>query len=355
MKLYASKNTCKAVSALAIVETIAASTIVLWLAAQWETLVPFATSVLVAPFLLMRTRLSTAYGVRLARRFIRWADTHGESPFLAGFGTAFLPLAIRIWATMVFVVREPFACLAAVPGNWWRLVAHSDVTRFPETVPGYRWEHKPGKKFEGAFWDLNGLLKKIKAERLTWPHKLFTYCLFIPLHFGHAWVYRWTLKSTWWVYLPLLWIIQPARLRRDSVWDRLQWIRDDRLVFWYSVLILAVGIVKIRIWQTQISFAEWWKDSLIGQFLNVYIAPHSMPAWQYAAIVNSIVAIVMYVVAGSAIRSRGTAEAWPDTYVDYGFRWATICRRLLTCYSVIVLVMITLQQGFPPLGKFLPL
>jgi hypothetical protein len=222
----------------------------------------------------------------------------------------------------------------------------------PEAIPGYRWRYKPGRKTEGRYWDLKGMLQH-------GPHaspfvRLGDYCMFIPLTFGPAWVYRWTLKSTWWVYLPFLWILQPARFRSDSVWDRLRWIRDDRLVVWYSVLVLTMVGVKIRLWQLEVTFAEWWNHSTVGQFFNAYIAPDSMPLWQYTAMANSILAITMFVVARNAIRSRDTTEPWPESHLDYALRWATICRRLLTCYSLIVVVLITVQQGIPPIGRVLP-
>lgn len=81
-------------------ETIGASAIVLWLATMNQTFVPFAISVVVAPFLLMRTRRSTAYGVRLARRFIRWDEGVPDNDkwriVLAAYGDLFFPFGIRV-------------------------------------------------------------------------------------------------------------------------------------------------------------------------------------------------------------------------------------------------------------------
>lgn len=140
MKWYAAQKKPEQASVLAIVETLAASCVAVWFAVHFQTLLPFAISVIVAPLLLLRTRDSTARGLRLARRAHAWEVTRSGllgAPWLIA-GLFLGPVVIRIVSVIGVSLKRPSECVNAIPPNWWRMVARVDSSVLPEPVPGER-------------------------------------------------------------------------------------------------------------------------------------------------------------------------------------------------------------------------
>lgn len=364
MKLYAAQSKEEQVSVLALIETVGSAVAALLLAIYWGTFAPFAISVVIAPLLLLRTRDSTAHGVKLARRFSQWSiPTRTKEDFIRAplivVGIYMAPFVIRVTAMILSLLRDSLGFLAALPSNWWYLIARVDTTVAPQVVPGFRSNFSLDTSFVADSWDIRSRLQNarwtIEKNRSLWFTELFLGGPFAALVFLPAWIYRWSLKSTFWIYLPLFWVVQPVRYDRKNVWARINVVRNDRVVLFLSGGILGIGLIKIRIWQMKTAFAGWWDDNTLGQFFKVYVAPDSMPVWQYTSMVNGVLAIAMYFIARSALQSQKEGAPWPDAPLDSGLRCATACRRMLTTYTTVVLVMITLKQGFPPLGNFLPL
>jgi len=363
MKLFAAECRGKEVSLLALLETLVAAAFALQVASRRDSFAIFAVSAAAAPLFLLRTRNSTAHGLRLARGFLRWADREWRPSRLV-FAIPFLfvgPLLIRLWATLATLFREPAECLRSIPGNWWNLIAETDVTELPQVVPGFH-DTGPGPRVP-ALWDMRLYAGSLflTFDRKPNPGRLvlllfvaFSWLVIVPFTFLPAWLYRWTLKSTFWIYLPLLWVVGPAHFKRDSYWLRLQRIANDQLGVLFSVVVIAMGLVKIRLWQTRAGLAETLDATRLGRFFSDYVAPNDMPAWQYAAIINGVLAIVMYAAARQALNAREEKSPWPERPTDAGFRIATGLRRTLTLYTTLVLILITAKQGFPPLGEWLP-
>lgn len=365
MKLYAAKSKEEQVSILALIETVGSAVAALWLAIHWGTFAPFAISVVFAPLLLLRTRDSTAHGVRLARKYTQWVKYNRGATFskslVEPFGFFLCPLVIRVIATIRSVFGDPLGCAALVPSNWWNFIARIDTTVAPQVVPGFRSPFRLHSTVGADMWDISnyidGILPGVPHGESTTPtvSDRFAFLALGVLVCLPAWLYRWSLKSTFWIYLPLLWVVQPIRYNRKDVWARIEFIRNNRGILYLSAGVLVLGLIKIRIWQMKSAFSAWWNDTTLGQFFQVYVAPDSMPIWQYASMANCILAFAMFFTARSALQSQKESAPWPDAPLDSGFRFATACRRILTTYTTVVLVMITLKQGFPPLGEFLPL
>lgn len=359
MKLFAAQNRKEQATALALIETVAAAMAALWLDASLKSFVPFALSAFAAPLLLLQTRDSRAHGIRMARRLGNWSHGGSVCRNLAAVPLVFLgPLLIRLWATVASLVRDFRGCLVAFPSNWWRLVSQVDFTIFPDTIPGFRSRFTETSPFLHDSWDVRARLENMRWSIRTckppWYIELPMGTLTSALVFLPAWLYRWTLKSTFWLYLPLLWVLEPARYDRGRLETRLQVILDNRIALLLSGLVLGFGLLKIRIWQIQVELSAWWSETTLGRFFELYVVPDSMPVWQYVSIVNSIFSLALYLVARSALQSRELESPWPDSAVNIAVQWMTACRRLMTLYVTLVLVMITVKRGFPPLGPLLP-
>ncbi len=374
MKWYAGQNKTEQASVLAIVETLAASGVAIWFAVHYQTLLPFAISVLVAPLLLLRTRDSTALGIRSARRLDAWHDRkhHPVVVVIVDGLTGYLgPLAIRIGAMFTIMAKKPVTCVRAIPSNWWRFVGRIDSSAVPEPIPGWTGRRDLDHlRFFRLLWSPGSILRLPRSAYLACEDDetlrgdrawfvlstLFFFSgIFVLIH-GPALFYRWALKSSWWVYCPLLWIILPARRPAVPGAHRrlIARVIDQPLVTIWSAVVIASVVAKIWIWQARTATAAWFDDRPLLAFFKPYIEPDSMPLWQWTALVNSVLAIAMYFVAKAALHAEEDEKPWPPELVDRGFRGAMIVRRALTVYAIAVMVAITARRGLPPVGAIWP-
>nr|VFJ91297.1 MAG: hypothetical protein BECKH772A_GA0070896_100309 [Candidatus Kentron sp. H]VFJ99183.1 MAG: hypothetical protein BECKH772C_GA0070978_1002923 [Candidatus Kentron sp. H]VFK00560.1 MAG: hypothetical protein BECKH772B_GA0070898_101951 [Candidatus Kentron sp. H] len=100
-------------------------------------------------------------------------------------------LGVRVLATLA----HPVQGLKALPENWRRILWAMDSRHAPELVPGLAAE-------DGRF-SPSRLVKRIRA--VDWPKRLRLSPL-ILIWFLPGLLYRWSLKSTCWLYLPLLYL-----------------------------------------------------------------------------------------------------------------------------------------------------
>lgn len=110
---------------------------------QWWYL--FVTSA-IAPFLLLRTKISTHIGVRLMQRQLSeyylvdspydLSYLENASP-LSNIVISILSLFYRIRSIMVVILRNPIECLKSVPNNWKNAFTSSILHDDLEVIPGY--------------------------------------------------------------------------------------------------------------------------------------------------------------------------------------------------------------------------
>ncbi|WP_299864343.1 hypothetical protein [uncultured Hoeflea sp.] len=89
---------------------------------------------------------------------------------------------------------HPLAGLKAIPTNWRHFVWHSDLRAPPELLPG----HKATA--------LLVFLGEIKAAASQDPFRYLLYPIALPIFYLPVLLWRWSIKSTAWFYLPLLWV-----------------------------------------------------------------------------------------------------------------------------------------------------
>jgi hypothetical protein len=119
----------------------------------------------------------------------------------AGVGIFIRARAIRFIATL----RHPAPGLRALPGNWLSFIFQRDTMQRPEVIPGLAAEHMLRSENRHAFWDGVSHLE-------DWKNMLVVgFFLEFP-----ALLFRISLKSTAWLYLPLVYFaFLPARRRDD--------------------------------------------------------------------------------------------------------------------------------------------
>lgn len=135
-------------------------------------------------------------------------------------------VAIRFFSTTSYLLSG----LSFFPRNWVRLVFCEDLRTPPVLVPDLPTDHQ--FSFDG-FLEIRG--RSIDEIAYT---IVFGAVIFLP-----SWIYRISLKSTAWLYAPLLWVSYvPHRLRSQS--GRLVWVGYAGRTLWdWFVLVSALGVI----------------------------------------------------------------------------------------------------------------
>lgn len=126
-------------------------------------------------------------------------------------GTACRAVAVRFWATLCHVHKG----VPRFAKNWATLSLHTDLFTPPELIPDLPVEHR--------FHFNNFCNEALSAKHLF--QTTFMYITFFLFYLPSIF-YRYYLKSTAWLYFPLIWIARvPGRVRGEDgklIWDRAQ-------------------------------------------------------------------------------------------------------------------------------------
>ena len=296
---------------LAIVETLVAVTLSIFLLKILGSATHIVIGALIAPFLFLRTDASTARAFaifdscfpRLGEVVSSIASFHDRlPPFLRSitFLLLWLPLfllgtvAIRIAATILTLVSSPRESLLAIPGNWVRVALAMDHRHPPELLPGLETAHEPQASLENLkYGKLRSLI--ISATESALFQKLGVLAIY-----GSAVMYRFFLKSTSLIYFPLIWI-SDVPLTANGILN----FPLERVRRWYAWAILVVMLSPLVIsFHTPDTLATH-RDRAIYS----YVLPVSTYWWQISRVIAVGVTIAVYFYA----RTLATRQVQPET------------------------------------------
>src|SRR5689334_10633012 len=118
-------------SALAVIESIAATSISFWLAWRLASIQHVVFASMFAPFLLLRTKLSTWYTIRVANNLLNKVD-----------GTYYMYLAglmlfpIKLYCSTIIFLKRPLKSIAVIPTNFYKQIFVIDLKFPPQIFPG---------------------------------------------------------------------------------------------------------------------------------------------------------------------------------------------------------------------------
>lgn len=322
-----------------MIETLLAVGGSLWIALHFASYVHLALSACIAPFLLLRSERSTKTGLAMFRGLCvtcrRGLDS--DSIALAILCLVFLyvvcsagAILCRVAATVAAALRYPLQTLAGVPSNWFELAFCADVTRAPELVPGIHASHDEDLPKIEQTWE------HLRRETVGWRFVLAASLLPILL-FGWlpAWLYRWSIKSTAIVWLPLLWAVGPVgRGSADLLTRTNEHLSDIREGIAYRIsLALSIGTIAAGLGKL-VLVAEWnrWQETwtrLAPRLLDALVAPMTVYPWQLAALLNAVIAWALFLWA-DGVRRRGTSSIESRANI---LSTTLMVRRLLTLYT----------------------
>jgi hypothetical protein len=358
-----------------LLETLVATTVAAGIALRYGTRY-LVVSACIAPLLLLRTPASQELGLRWGLRVVDWASgqfagllealpdptTETTRPVLRaslavfsgvlgtivstwGFAVlALLTLGVRFLVTLVAFCGAPLRGLEAIPGNWWRHIACLDMSHMPEPLPGLeraidapdfrelanaRILH-PGRTFK-VILEADPTEDPWLQKSLRWPlAALFTLFIVLP-----AWLYRWSLKGTFLLYSPLVWVAH--RSFADDPWERLRDIRElafHRLVRGYSGVVLALLLVRVALDLLLPTWPSLWAGLPSAALLDAVLAPHRLPFWQLAMGTNAFMAWVLYFYADWALARHERGRPPVEHRVDGTLRALWLVRTSLSVYVI---------------------
>ena len=369
MRLHSTKESTAAgePSVLAIVETLLASAVLIWLSIHFNTTRWLAVAVCLAPLTLLRTEESVLRGLRWkewwdvgnrftwgvgALSFLLW---NGSIVFIWrehgwGWGLGMIPLgllpaavgvvalfffSIRFGATLGSVLRHPVATAAAMPRNWQRIVLATDSANDPEFIPGD--DHGPVSGWKESWISGDGFDR--------WFFTLLA--LFVYPFFAS---YRWSVKATCLVYTPLLWLAGKARYSPPDLRLALEDYQVDpltRLRAVFTLFLLAFFAAKVAFMAAVNGFAAWCESTPGLTWLSLLIAPRSIPLWQLAAAGNSLLFLGLWRYAWKQARLYNTGRPPDPARVLTIWRTFTVLSVLLTIYTIGCQVTLLVREGDP--------
>jgi hypothetical protein len=195
---------------------------------------------------------------------------------------------IRFWATLRYLP----AGLAALPTNWSRTLFSIDFAYYPELIPGYK--GLSNFNFEVLYSRVRSEFRASQGDlRRTDAHLLLFY--FIP-----AYLYRLSIKSTFWVYWPLAYIANAAVKTRPAVlFDRL----SATPFAWLSVLLSATTFIGFIIANFFAHFSKLWPSLQIApqiaaiEFL-LQLDFKSQKPWLWFSLTSATIAFCLFLWAG---------------------------------------------------------
>jgi hypothetical protein len=204
-------------SLLAMVETIIASGISIWLAWRHNSVEHIVIGSALAPFLLLRTRLSTWYTIRVIN--ILYGKVRSRNDY-AVYVASFLFTIIKIVCSIKVFVRRPLYSISSIPANFYKNVFVIDLFISPQLIPGSdEITHASAMISALNAYEFARITRRVIYEEITKSEKTTTHkitflvgVLFGILILGCPLVivalsFRYAIKSTAFVWLPLLWII----------------------------------------------------------------------------------------------------------------------------------------------------
>jgi hypothetical protein len=367
MRLHATRKSCDQgeITVLAIVETVLAVALLFTLSVRFNTSHWLAVACVLAPLTLLETPRSQSRAILSFESAIEkvWPLSFGfivlmvlgvylllemvsQRNHLLVFvmtwlmatppGNWLLPLLLRCWWVGWNLLRHPLEALATIPKNWRQVVLATDSFLEPNYMPaGNR-----GPLTRLSYWGSEsrfGRWQMICDSVLEYP-----LCV----------VYRWSVKATCIVYLPLVWLVNKARYRADSTQhmlsdylaDEIQTVRRWALALTGGFLIVKI-IVLMRVDDiaaaVKTNVPVWGQNIL--RTLHPYLTPRHIELWQLTPALNGLLAVGMWLYARRILRLGNRAPA--ASTIQFWWNVMSCITLMLSLYSIACLLKITWDHG----------
>lgn len=379
------------ISLLAIIETVLSIIITIGIAIKYETLLHIFIGSLIAPFLLFRTDYSTKLGFSMFSTIhIEYEilekllsvevvqPTDSDMKFLLSslyFFTVEVPInlilifimlgstvIIRPLAALVGLFRHPIISFRAVPKNWKRIAGSVDLKYPPEPLPGLETYSTNFEEFR--FGNMIGVLTRFFRSPFTFGSVLANGLLFLTvapiliLFYIPTLIYRFSLKSTTILYLPLIWLTHISFSEGNTLIQKLEDIKESpaeshKRIYAYFIIIFLT-ILPLFIFSSLAELIIWAKQNIHtnADLMRIYIPFNKIELWHIARSLNAVLTVILYYLSYSILRDIESGKSLPGNATDILFRGAFFVRGLFALYTLICGIYIVSQSvSLPAVGS----
>jgi len=231
---------------------------------------------------------------------------------------------------IAIIATVSFQSIKKIPFNWYKSIFCIDSFSKPEVVPGIENTNHWYRYSEFTNWKAlrasegNELLNKSLTFRIR---NIFIRSLF----FLPSVIFRYSLKSTAWIYLPLIWLIQPQnKLDLD---EKMKWFSKNfmaYLMFFYSLIVVFVFTLLPLIFPyTQLGV--YLQTLPIPSTLKSIFFAYEFNIWHLTRFLSALITIVFMVSFTKILIMR-------EVNPSYGDFWGAKLLSLRTVRSVLTLI-----------------
>jgi hypothetical protein len=315
------------ITKLAILECVVSVALYLGVGVYLGTFKYLAWAVVVAPLMLFRTDFSADWGLRLYVKYLdRVEHTLPEKRaeytrldwvyFLIGLiGVVLTPLvgnAIRIVATVYWVIRKPLQTLKAIPQNWLRQCFCTDFAHPPEVVPKEATaDHAEVVTFAEAFDEVRS------GRGRDWTSLLIIFP-FVSLGWLPSMIYRISFKATALAYVPLVWVAQATLQNPLPLKARLERITKgelEKVRRWLSGLILTTLVAKLALVFSWVDRGYVESKFPSQKVVTSFVVLDAWPWWQIALAVDALLTFALLFFADAALARIEGQIPWREERV----------------------------------------
>lgn len=321
-------------SVLAIIETIVASGLSVWLAWKQSTVEHIVIASALAPVVLLRTGMSTRYTIFVARRIYE----HRSNECWRAILPTIIPF-IKIFCSARVATKRPIYSISQIPNNYYRNIFQLDLFISPSLVYGSEEFTTAQNKFIYGS-DVYNIMRNlfnfmIKIDSNKKGLAILAIIIYMLIIVTPPIVLRLTIKSTALLWLPLLWLIQrskPGTLVLDRI--KLNIIAPwSKVMLVYSIFVL-VGFCLKMFWLFEVQSLDLAGWGPLGLLAIRMVAPLDLPIWQVACAINAVFAWLFFFRGKQHLLAKDSCEAWPVPWVEREYVAYQAIRTTLSLYII---------------------
>ena len=382
------------VSILACVDTLIVCGLSLWIAFQYDIWLHIGIGALIAPLLLLRTPYSTEKGINWLDQILTKVidiveELEGKltssnrskftqstlkiisnillmSTYLVLFVIiGLLSISTRIFATITGLLKHPIITITNIPTNWKRVALYTDFLHPLEIIPGLEAKIAAWKRYKYDFSyhpeiipvfevkTLDQFLFSEYFDRIVWEklkrgniidRTISLSALFSILFvYVPVLIYRWSLKSTSVVYVPLIYLSQlsykpnaPKQRAKQILKQKFQlvWAIGGAII---CLTLLPILLATFTNWLANYTIEGSWTRAIINFFTFVPV----MERWNVVRLACAIITVLMFVIAKKfidATQSSSNHNSPVSTFIidltDFSLRTLNLIRGIGVLYII---------------------
>lgn len=305
------------ISVSACLETVLATLIALLIGYRYNCWLLISISVTIAPLLLLRTNVSIKLGIQCVKRFDsdRYSYDKRGGRYISGLLLAvwalILLLFIRIYATLIVLLKLRLKVVRQVPNNWRYYALCLDTFHMPEAVVGlddYIRKHPEDKQLSKL--TINSLYNRLISRNKNKPMRIIVFRLFV-----YSWVFiclfassiafRWSIKSSSIVYAPFIYLSNDIGLKSSNLLIRANKIINKKFVLYWSIIAVMIIFAALPILLATLmkSLNDYYSNNiLLSTILNYLTFTPHIERWNLARVLCAIITIIMYIISRLSIK-----------------------------------------------------